>query len=171
VLATSWRTSRGLPPGPDHPERRLDRETKGDFEYYLQGITPSIALVLERIDAERLAVARSLGLRNCPPWSGCTCPIRRRGNGLYEAIRNTSAYQGIKAPPSIDHRYVFEDVPMSLVPIASLGRALGVATPTIDMIIDLACLMHRVDYRAFGRTVERLGLAGLSVKQILEVVV
>ena len=76
-----------------------------------------------------------------------------------------------KAPQSIDHRYIFEDVPMSLVPIASLGRALGAATPTIDMIIDLANLLHGVDYRSSGRTVEKLGLAGLSVKEILEVVV
>ncbi|MDP3177142.1 MAG: NAD/NADP octopine/nopaline dehydrogenase family protein, partial [Spirochaetaceae bacterium] len=39
-------------------------ETHGDFEYYLQGITPSIALILQRIDDERLAVARALGVRS-----------------------------------------------------------------------------------------------------------
>ena len=146
-------------------------ETKGDFEYYLQGITPSIALVLERIDAERLAVARCLGLRNMSAVEWLYLSYSSAGKNLYEAIRNTPAYRGIKAPQSIDHRYIFEDVPMSLVPIASLGRALGAATPTIDMIIDLANLLHGVDYRSSGRTVEKLGLAGLSVKEILEVVV
>lgn len=146
-------------------------ETKGDFEYYLQGITPSIALVLERIDAERLAVARCLGLRNMSAVEWLYLSYSSPGKDLYEAIHNTLAYRGIKAPPSIDHRYIFEDVPMSLVPIASLGRALGAATPTIDMIIDLGCMLHGVDYRASGRTIEKLGLAGLSVKEILEVVV
>jgi opine dehydrogenase len=88
------------------------------------------------------------------------------GADLCEAIHNTASYHGIKAPPSIDHRYIFEDVPMSLVPIASLGSMLGAPTPTIDMIIELGSILHGKDFRADGRTAERLGLAGLSVKQI-----
>ncbi|MDP3177923.1 MAG: NAD/NADP octopine/nopaline dehydrogenase family protein, partial [Spirochaetaceae bacterium] len=72
---------------------------------------------------------------------------------------------------SIAHRYIFEDVPMSLVPIASLGVQLGVDMSTTDMIIELGSILHGVDYRAEGRTVERLGLAGLSVKEIQRLVV
>jgi hypothetical protein len=34
------------------------------------------------------------------------------------------------------------------------------------MIIDLASILHATDYRAQGRTVERLGIAGLSIKDI-----
>ena len=64
-----------------------------------------------------------------------------------------------------------EDVPMSLVPLSSLGQSLGVPTPTIDMIIQLAQLLHGKDYRREGRTVERLGIAGLSIKQIRQLVV
>ena len=79
---------------------------------------------------------------------------------------NTASYRGIKAPPSIDHRYISEDVPMSLVPLSSLGAMLGVPTPAIDMIIQLGSILHSTNYRAVGRTVESLGLAGLSVKQI-----
>jgi opine dehydrogenase len=141
-------------------------ETKGDFEYYLQGITPSVALVLERIDAERFAVARALGVRSVSAREWLYLSYDSTGADLFEAIRATKGYRGIKAPPGIDHRYIFEDVPMSLVPISSLGAALGLATPTIDMIIDLGSIMHRTDYRASGRTVESLGLAGLSVQQI-----
>lgn len=146
-------------------------ETKGDFEYYLQGITPSIALILEKIDAERLAVARSLGLRNLSAVEWLYLSYGSPGRNLYEAIHNTRAYRGIRAPSSIEHRYIFEDIPMSLVPIASLGELLGVRTPTIDMIIDLGNILHGADYRWSGRTVEKLGIAGLSVKEILRMVV
>ncbi len=55
---------------------------------------------------------------------------------------------------------------MSLVPISSLGQMLGVPTPAIDHIIGLASLLHHCDYRAQGRTVERLGLAGMSIQEI-----
>lgn len=59
---------------------------------------------------------------------------------------------------------------MSLVPISSLGAMLGVRTPAIDMIIELGSILHSTDYRVSGRTVESLGLAGLSVKQIRQMV-
>ena len=40
----------------------------------------------------------------------------------------------------------------------------------IDTIIRLGSVLHNTDYRAVGRTVESLGLAGLTVKQIRHVV-
>lgn len=140
--------------------------TGGDFEYYLQGITPSIALILEAMDSERLAVAKALGVRSLSAREWLYMTYDSPGKDLYEAIHATGAYAGIKAPPTINHRYIFEDVPMSLVPIASLGQLLDIPTPTIDMIVETASLLHGKDYRADGRTVERLGVAGMSVKEI-----
>jgi opine dehydrogenase len=144
--------------------------TRGDFDYYLQGITTSVAKLLERIDAERLAVASAVGVRSVSAREWLYLSYDSPGKDLYEAIMNTGSYRGIKAPPSIDHRYISEDVPMSLVPLSSLGSMLGVATPAIDMIIQLGSILHSTDYRAVGRTVESLGLAGLSVKQIRQMV-
>jgi len=60
---------------------------------------------------------------------------------------------------------------MSLVPLSSLGAMLRVPTPTIDLVIRMAELMHGRDYRTEGRTVERLGLAGKTVKEIRHLVV
>lgn len=140
--------------------------TGGDFDYYLQGITPSVAIILQRMDDERLAVCRALGVRSVSAREWLYLSYDSSGADLCEAIRNTESYQGIKAPPTLAHRYIFEDVPMSLVPIASLGSMLGVPTPAIDMIIELGSIILGKDFRAEGRTVERLGLAGLSIKQI-----
>ncbi len=140
--------------------------TRGAFDYYLDGITPSVALVLERVDAERLAVARSLGVRSLSAVEWLYLSYGASGANLREAIKATAAYRGIRAPATVDHRYVNEDVPMSLVPMASIGAMLGVPTPSIDLVIDLASAMRGVDFRAIGRTVERLGIAGMSVKDI-----
>jgi opine dehydrogenase len=144
--------------------------THGDFEYYLQGITPSVAKLLERIDAERLAVAAAVGVRSISAREWLYLSYDSPGGSLFEAIRNTASYRGIKAPPGIDHRYIFEDVPMSLVPIASMGSMLGVRTPTIEMIVNLGSILHSTDYWSVGRTMESLGLAGLSVRQIRRMV-
>jgi len=68
-------------------------------------------------------------------------------------------------------RYLDEDVPMSLVPIASLGEMLKVPTPTINSVIQLASTLTGIDYWETGRTVERLGLAGLDLRAIRRLVI
>ncbi|MFO7534232.1 MAG: NAD/NADP octopine/nopaline dehydrogenase family protein [Kiritimatiellia bacterium] len=145
--------------------------TKGDFDYYIEGITPSVARALERLDAERVAVAAGLGVHAVSARDWLYLTYGSSGADLYEAIQNTSAYRGIRAPATIMHRYVTEDVPMSLVPFASLGRMLGVPMPMTEMVIDLANAMHETDYWADGRTVSKMGIEGMSVKQIRQLAV
>ncbi len=140
--------------------------TGGNFEYYLQGISPSVASVLQAIDDERLALARALGIRTVSAREWLYLSYDAVGTDLCSAIRATRGYAGIKAPRTIDHRYIWEDVPMSLVPMASIASMYGVQTPTINLIIDLANLMLNQDFRANGRTVHTLGIEGLSVEDL-----
>ncbi|MGQ9487946.1 MAG: NAD/NADP octopine/nopaline dehydrogenase family protein [Armatimonadota bacterium] len=140
--------------------------THGDFEYYIDGITPSAAQILEQIDAERVAVAAAMGFNCMTAREWLYIAYGASGKTLFEAIRANQGYYGIKAPPTVHHRYITEDVPMSLVPIASLGEMLGVPCPTIKAIIHLANLLHGCDYWQTGRTVESMGLAGLSLREL-----
>lgn len=140
--------------------------TEGNFEYYIQGMSPAVARVLEHIDDERLAVARALGIRTVSAREWLYLTYDSPGENLCSAIKATTGYVGIKAPATINHRYIWEDVPMSLVPMSSIGEMLGIPTPTIDMVIKLAELMNGTDYRAIGRTVGTLGIKGMNVEQI-----
>lgn len=140
--------------------------TGGDFEYYIQGISPSVAKVLQKIDDERLALARALGIRTVSAREWLYLSYDSSGDTLCEAIRATSSYIGIKAPSTINHRYIWEDVPMSLVPMSSIGAMLKIPTPTIDLIIKLAEDMLEADYRSSGRTVETLGIRGMNIEDI-----
>jgi opine dehydrogenase len=141
-------------------------DTHGDFQYYVQGVTPAVASVLEAIDRERVAVARALGIRANTAREWLYLAYDAAGKTLLDAMRANQGYAGIKATGTVQHRYISEDVPTSLVPIASIGEMLGVPTPAIRAVIHLASLMHGVDYWAEGRTVERLGIRGMSVKEI-----
>jgi opine dehydrogenase len=140
--------------------------TRGDFEYYLEGITPSVARLLERLDQERIKVATALGIRAHTAKDWIYQAYASAGASLYEAIQATPGYKGVRAPALVNHRYITEDVPMSLVPMASLGDHLGVEVPTIKAMIHVANLMTGQDYWKSGRTVERMGLAGLGVREI-----
>lgn len=141
-------------------------ETHGDFEYYIQGTSMSVAKVLEKLDKERQDVAAALGIKAMSARNWLYTAYSATGKDLYEAIHDNPGYIGIKAPDRLHHRYINEDVPMSLVPIASIGRMLGVETPTINAIIHLASIMREEEYWAKGRTVEKLGIKGMSIREI-----
>ncbi len=140
--------------------------THGDFQFYIEGVTPSVARVLEVLDRERVTVAASLGIRARTALEWLKMAYDSAGNDLHEAIHNQPGYYGIKAPPTLNHRYIFEDIPMSLVPMAALGQRYGVSVRGMDSIIRLACIVHRTDYWRRGRTLDKLGIADLSVSEL-----
>jgi opine dehydrogenase len=140
--------------------------THGDYQFYIDGVTPSVARVLEVLDRERVTVASALGLRARTGLEWLQMAYNTVGEDLHEAIHNQPGYYGIKAPSTLNHRYIFEDVPMSLVPIASLGERFGVSVRGMDAIIRLACIIHRTDYWRRGRTVDKLGIGDLSVSEL-----
>ena len=137
-----------------------------DVKYYRDMISPSVAAVLDKLDAERIMVARALG---CEAESLCDW-LRRvygaSGDGISACLRTVAAYQEIDAPQAIDGRYVTEDVPCGLVPVESAARALGLKTPFVSLTIDLANAVSGRDYRAEGRSFDRVWLTngGLDVQ-------
>jgi len=142
--------------------------TGGRFDYYHEGITPSVARIMRCIDAERLAVAEAFGVKILSAREWLAAAYGVQAETLRGAIMRNPGYTGIKAPSHLNHRYIKEDVPTSLVPVSELGRIAGVPTPAIDGIIALSSALHGVDYRAQGRNAHRMGIAGLSKEQVLE---
>jgi len=140
--------------------------TRGEFQFYIDGVSPSVARVLEVLDRERVTVASSLGIRARTAQEWLQMAYHATGEDLYEAIHNQPGYYGIQAPPTLQHRYITEDVPMSLVPIAALGARYGVSVRGMESIIRLACIIHRTDYWRRGRTLDKLGIQNWSVSEL-----
>lgn len=141
--------------------------THGDYQFYIDGVTPSVARILEALDRERVTVASSLGIRARTAMEWLKLSYDADGEDLNEAIHNQPGYYGIKAPPTLNHRYIFEDVPMSLVPIASLGQRYGVSVRAMDSIVRLSSIIHKTDYWRRGRTIDKLGIDNLSVGELM----
>jgi opine dehydrogenase len=140
--------------------------THGNYQFYIDGVTTSVARVLEALDRERVTVASALGIRSRTALEWLKLSYDSTGEDLNEAIHNQQGYYGIKAPPTLNHRYIFEDVPMSLVPIASLGQRYGVSVKAMDSIIQLCSIIHRTDYYRRGRTIDKMGIDKLSVGEL-----
>lgn len=150
-------------------------DTGGDFLFYRDGITPAVGAVAEAVDAERMAVARALGIPTVPfletfYQAGLTTDEARQRGSIAFACRVSGPNATVKSPPSLDDRYVHEDVGYGLVPMAALGHLAGVATPSMDALIDLASEMLGIPYRERGLTLDRLGLAGLGPTDLVRFV-
>lgn len=126
--------------------------TQGRFKYYSEGITPSIARFLERLDRERLLVAERLGhpIESTADWLRRSYTVA--GSDLYESIQNNGAYHTIEAPTNLQHRYIREDVSCGLVPLEAVGRCLGLPMPLCGLVIDLADALLETDLRQRGRS-------------------
>lgn len=124
---------------------------KTQFKYYYDGISKTVSGFLEKMDKERVEVARKMGyiVDSVSDWMKKSYNIE--GDSLYEVIQNNDSYRLIDAPPTLDSRYLFEDIPNGLVPIEFLGKEIGVNTDNISLIIDLASSVLNVDFRKIGR--------------------
>jgi opine dehydrogenase len=142
-------------------------KSSGDFRFYAEGSTPAVANIIAKVDEERLGIVRRLGL---PALSfveifyqaGLTTEAARASGSIYQAIHKSAPNKTIKAPATLSHRYLNEDVGYGLVPMAQLGKWLGVETPVIDALITLASTINRTDYRREGLTLEKMGLQGIK---------
>jgi opine dehydrogenase len=141
--------------------------TGGDFLFYQEGITEAVGSVVSAIDHERLAVAHALDIPAVPfleafHAAGLTTRAAMESGSVARACRDSQPNATLRSPPSLDHRYVHEDVGYGLVPMAALGRLAGVATPIIDAHIALLSEAAGIDYAATGLTLQRMGLDGLD---------
>ena len=145
-------------------------EAGEEFEFY-SSITPMVAGFLEAVDGERVAMAKAYGVEvdSARDWLAKAYE-GIRGDNLYERLHSCAAYLGIKGPRSLKVRYIFEDVPTGLVPIASFAQTAGIPTPASRSIVDIACVMYGRDFWTEGRSMENLGLAGMKAEQILDYV-
>ena len=141
-------------------------ESRATFEYYGEGVTPSIARVVESIDGERMAVAAALGVRVPSLMEWYAASYGTDGHTLYESVQQVRGYDGIKGPTTLQTRYLFEDIPTGLVPLCALGEVLGVPTPLMRAVVDLGSTLLGRDFWREGRSLAKLGLAGAGPEEI-----
>jgi opine dehydrogenase len=144
---------------------RIER-SHGEFYMYEEGMTPSVVRVIESLDRERLKIGEALGIQ-LP--TGVDIMVESgygpRGT-LWESLNGSAGLTPVKGPDSLKNRYVTEDIPFGLVAWASLGDALGVDTPIMDSLVEIGSAIMGKNCWEEGRNLEKMGLAGLNLKQI-----
>jgi len=145
-------------------------ESGYDWLYYWDGITPSIGAFVEALDEERLAVARAFGLKILGILQWYKVHYGVESQTLSDTVKQTQAYAEVKGQKTLHTRYLLEDIPTGLVPMAILGKRAGVEVPRMETVIKLGEFLTGRDLTSTGRTLENLGLAGMSLQEIREYV-
>ena len=158
-------------PGPALLNAGRVEYAQGEFYHYKEGITPHVANIIQALDDERQALCTKMGYPAIPT----TERMRLMGyattnSSLYEAYNTSPVFCGehpIKGPYSVMDRYFVEDTMYGLVTWSSLGRNIGVSTPTINAVIHLISMLHQTNYFDKGeRSLNGFGLSGLNVEEL-----
>lgn len=141
---------------------------KGDFYLYEEGITRSVARAIRAMHREFTDVGKALGAipaqYNERAFESRTTITSSEFRATFDTERIISTFKG---PFDIlKDRYVSEDVPYGLVPVASIAKMIGVEVPTVVATIQLFSVMNQVDYWCDGWTVEKLGISGMNAEQL-----
>jgi opine dehydrogenase len=146
--------------------------TGGDYYHYFDGVTPSVGRLIDCLDRERVALGRAFGLAVVPfveqfHRMGYTTRAAGESGSAYQAFHQSEPDRTIRAPASLDDRFIREDVPFGLVLLSELGRMAAVGTPTIDHLVQLASVATGRDFRAAGLTLAGMGLADCTPEALL----
>ena len=147
---------------------RIEQEGS-KMHFYKDGVSKAVARLIAAVDSERMALLKALGY---PAQSDPVTSVMQgyaESPDYFECYSNGSGYIEIPAPESLDHRYLHEDVGIGLVFFCSLGELLGVPMPNSKALVRIASTLTGIDYFQLARrTVESVGIAGLTLSQLKE---
>lgn len=140
--------------------------SRGEFYFYEEGVSPAVARVVSRVDEERLAIGRALGHDLTPVARAFHEAGFGPAGDLWATINGSMMLTRLKAPGSLESRWLTEDLPYGIATWVSLAEQFGVATPLMRSVIEIGSVVLGADVRATGRDCEDLGIDALSVEEL-----
>jgi opine dehydrogenase len=136
--------------------------------FYRTGITEHTGILSEAQDGERIPVCEAYQV----PYVSLREFLGRyyggTGKSLAEVLLSTKFMQGIPAySTEIWAQWLRADVPMAMVPFVLLADLAGVSTPIYRGLVNIFGALLQTDFWQTGLSLEKLGLAGMSVQEVI----
>ncbi len=150
-----------------------DIERKTELQLYYEALTPSIANVIEKMDAERMAFAEHKILKLLPltelvmSWYGHQ---GMKGETIFELLRGNPAYHRAMLPTTKEHRFFLEDVTYGLYPMIDLLDKFNLPSETMRALAHNCGLVMGKDLSVGARTLANLGLGSITGKDLLHLI-
>lgn len=140
--------------------------SRGDFYFYEEGVTPGVVRVIEALDRERRALAGAFGIDLLPVAEAFHAAGFGPHGDLWATINGSRMLTQLRAPGTLETRWLSEDVPYGLRTWAELGDATGTAMPVARALVTLADQVMGTDSWRTGRSLADLGLSGKNRDEI-----
>lgn len=134
------------------------------WDIHNEGTQPSIRAVTTALDNERIALREALGYQ-APHFPLADHYASDGDEWMYGRAAHEKLTDSGDWRENIDlkkHRYMLEDTRLGLSLLVSIGRWARVDMPVAQGLLSMASAVSGIDLYAEGRTLESLGLAGLS---------
>lgn len=144
------------------------RMEKGEAWGQSEHLTTAVGQLLEAIDAERLALAAAFGLKVRTMREHYSLTYGVADAPLGETSQMLARTQPVTfGPATIDTRYILEDVPFGLQPLAQLGRLAKVPMPLHEAGLAIFSALYGRDLAQDNDILPELMKRGLSRDQLL----
>jgi opine dehydrogenase len=145
---------------------RFEKEGE-EMLFYRDGVSLSVAMLIQKLDNERMALLKALGYPAQPDPVTCVEQGYASSTDYFECYSQGPGFVEFSSPNTLDHRYFHEDIGMGLVMLCSLGKFLDVPTPACRAFVQMGEIIAGIDYSAQGkRTLKALGLEDLSLDEL-----
>jgi opine dehydrogenase len=144
---------------------RVERAHGGEY-LYEDGVTPGVAQVIEALDGERRAIAAAVGLQTPSVAEALATAGLGPVGDLWATINGSFALSQQQCPGSPQAAWLTQDVPFGLRTWVELAGGLNVGVPVARSLVALADTVTGIDSWRDGRSLEDLGIDGLSVAQL-----
>ncbi|HVN25808.1 MAG TPA: NAD/NADP octopine/nopaline dehydrogenase family protein [Syntrophorhabdales bacterium] len=138
------------------------------YDIHNEGTTPGIRKVISLLDGERIRVREGFDYQpNHYPLEDYYDETRPN-EWMYprESKRLLMASHLWSENIDYSHRYVTEDIAYGLAFLVSAAAYAGVDVPVARSLLTIAGVVAGTDFMKTGRTFDALGLSGLSMKQL-----
>ncbi len=147
----------------------ITRMERGETWSQGQNVTPKIGRLLEELDKERLAIAGALGLKVKTIFEHFHLSFHVPVASISEMNQRMHAMgNGGTGPATADSRYVTEDAPYGLQPVAMLGRLTGRPATLHEAGIAILSAMYGRDFAAENDILDALELESFNLDELRE---
>ncbi|EOG6176934.1 NAD/NADP octopine/nopaline dehydrogenase [Clostridium perfringens] len=137
---------------------RIEYTNGIDYWMYKEVFTKSVWNMVKALDDEKMNIMEALGCERLPYVEACK--LRNSNDSSLDAEKVFFDYaqnSSPSGPEKSDSRYLREDVPEGLVLMESIGKCLDIPTPICTSLIELSSSALNIDFRKYGRTIDRIG--------------
>lgn len=115
------------------------------FRFYREGLSPSTADFLDAVDSERMELVSALGAEplNLRDWMlRFYADQGMQGTDIVECLQTFPAFADTPSPPSLDYRYLADDVAFGIAQYLLLAQRLGTASENLQSLVSATTLLR-----------------------------